>query len=938
MDQQITRLEGCQTGSEIRKVLLTSPIRLDTVWSAGLVKTLEYGSNVDEFVSHLLHILCISARSLSFLELEQLYNFHLRTNPHFKSNANPVDLTQALEICSALVAFSFSPPSESHLFRPEIIGEIIALIHPSLREYLFSERIEDGPAHNFAISMAQANLYMAESCLSYLLQFAEPVAPNQEAFEKYPLLRYAAEFWHVHARQTEEAKLKDLIISLFTSHQCFANWLSVHDPDGSDSQGDDVEITSSNAAEGVNIDIKRGVKGRTIRFRRNDIGESGIELTTGKRKEHRRPRSQARRPPPLYYSALLGFHEVAKTLLARGARLDEADGRHHYPLLAAVESGNEVILSLFLQEKDNVERKFKNGDTGLIRAASQGKENIVRLLLEHGANTKARDKRQLTPLHRAAREGFAEIIMLLVSHIADVDARDSNGRTALYYAINNENSWISRYLINSGANIQDPDRFGRTLLHCATESSYLEGMQLLLDAGAAVDRENASGMTALHIASSVDSPAGAEILLEAGAHINALDHVRRTPLHHAAFAHAQDPREEDTEHSIQNDAASSQIVPLLLSAGADLTAEDDMGYTASRLVQRKTKIPLRVLQNVFEEADQALDVTEVGNERSLLEADAVGDQRGIETVTVTIGDAKKMRQSQEDSEGTETHTVSIPSNLVGYIIGRGGKKINELRKGSGAQISIAEAPYDGTEKRLLTIVGSAEASKKALRLLYNKLEAEKIRKGRHPESLFNHSHLVISDLGDEIDNELLYESFSVFGTVSEARIVRNEKTGLPLGLGFVAFMFHKEANKALSEMNGRMLGSRAIRCDWVGATLLSDHEAATAQAQPDMTALYEGVSRERQIQPLTEEESTLAEILKAIESMLNFQRSRLIDHPLEDPEERDFEYTEIKNIIKDILSSLKNVDARSAELRIWKERLIMKAQKCSEDLANLDQI
>lgn len=82
----------------------------------------------------------------------------------------------------------------------------------------------------------------------------------------------------------------------------------------------------------------------------------------------------------------------------------------------------------------------------------------------------------------------------------------------------------------------------------------------------------------------------------------------------------------------------------------------------------------------------------------------------------------------EDGEEVQTQNISIPADMVGCIIGRGGSKISEIRKSSGARISIAKAPHDDTGERMFTIMGSAAANEKALYLLYENLEAEKGRR------------------------------------------------------------------------------------------------------------------------------------------------------------------------------------------------------------------
>ncbi|KAJ9211976.1 hypothetical protein DTO166G4_6379 [Paecilomyces variotii] len=87
----------------------------------------------------------------------------------------------------------------------------------------------------------------------------------------------------------------------------------------------------------------------------------------------------------------------------------------------------------------------------------------------------------------------------------------------------------------------------------------------------------------------------------------------------------------------------------------------------------------------------------------------------------------------EDGEEVQTQNISIPSDMVGCIIGRGGSKISEIRRSSGARISIAKAPHDESGERMFTIMGSAQANEKALYLLYENLEAEKMRRSQQPQ-------------------------------------------------------------------------------------------------------------------------------------------------------------------------------------------------------------
>lgn len=86
--------------------------------------------------------------------------------------------------------------------------------------------------------------------------------------------------------------------------------------------------------------------------------------------------------------------------------------------------------------------------------------------------------------------------------------------------------------------------------------------------------------------------------------------------------------------------------------------------------------------------------------------------------------------TNEDGEDIQTQNISIPADMVGCIIGRGGSKISEIRKSSGARISIAKAPHDDSGERMFTITGTSGSNEKALYLLYENLEAEKMRRSQ----------------------------------------------------------------------------------------------------------------------------------------------------------------------------------------------------------------
>lgn len=106
------------------------------------------------------------------------------------------------------------------------------------------------------------------------------------------------------------------------------------------------------------------------------------------------------------------------------------------------------------------------------------------------------------------------------------------------------------------------------------------------------------------------------------------------------------------------------------------------------------------------------------------------------------------------------------------------------------------------------------------------------------EDTSSHFHIFVGDLSNEVNDEVLLQAFSAFGSVSEARVMWDMKTGRSRGYGFVAFRDRPEAEKALSSMDGEWLGSRAIRCNWAnqkGQPSMAQQQAMQAMGMTPTT-------------------------------------------------------------------------------------------------------
>ncbi|XP_078531944.1 heterogeneous nuclear ribonucleoprotein K isoform X2 [Lissotriton helveticus] len=68
-----------------------------------------------------------------------------------------------------------------------------------------------------------------------------------------------------------------------------------------------------------------------------------------------------------------------------------------------------------------------------------------------------------------------------------------------------------------------------------------------------------------------------------------------------------------------------------------------------------------------------------------------------------------------------TTQVTIPKDLAGSIIGKGGQRIKQIRHESGASIKIDE-PLEGSEDRIITIIGTQDQIQNAQYLLQNSVK------------------------------------------------------------------------------------------------------------------------------------------------------------------------------------------------------------------------
>eukprot|EP00871_Galdieria_phlegrea_P003362 jgi/Galph1/4026/GphlegSOOS_G2707.1 len=190
----------------------------------------------------------------------------------------------------------------------------------------------------------------------------------------------------------------------------------------------------------------------------------------------------------------------------------------------------------------------------------------------------------------------------------------------------------------------------------------------------------------------------------------------------------------------------------------------------------------------------------------------------------------KSRQEREASEETHIFTNVYAKNLTSQICNE--EKVREIFSPYGEITSLYVPMDENNAPKGFAFVNYAkpECAAKAVEELNGKevdgknlyvgraqkkaeREAELRRKAesKRAEMLRKYQgvNLYVRNIPDDMDEEGLRKEFSVFGTLTSCRVMRDDK-GLSRGFGFVCFNTPEEATKAVTEMNGKMMGKKPL--------------------------------------------------------------------------------------------------------------------------------
>lgn len=201
---------------------------------------------------------------------------------------------------------------------------------------------------------------------------------------------------------------------------------------------------------------------------------------------------------------------------------------------------------------------------------------------------------------------------------------------------------------------------------------------------------------------------------------------------------------------------------------------------------------------------------------------------------------KERMKDREAQEFTNVYIKNLPENFTE-------EQLQQLFSAYGTITSmvLSNAPLKGKKFGFVNYSTAGEA-KKAISELNEKVidghsiyvgraqkrtEREQELRQKHEQikqelaNKYQGVNLYIKNLEDEIDDAKLLEIFSPYGTITSAKVMKNERD-ISRGFGFVCYTTPEEAAKAMAEMNGRHVGTKPLY-----VALAQRKEQRTAQVQ-----------------------------------------------------------------------------------------------------------
>jgi ankyrin repeat protein len=292
----------------------------------------------------------------------------------------------------------------------------------------------------------------------------------------------------------------------------------------------------------------------TIRLCADRDGEQLLQST------HKRRIRQQNRPVEKFIEmATEGNIAEVKRAIEIGIEIDELGAKGHTALMVAAYYGHQSIVKVLLAAGADPnllsdDHGLGSGMTALMLAVgsffASNRQQIAKTLITGGADVNQRGIGGKTAIFYAALagSGYLDCVETLIAAGADLDLHNDRGHTVLTSVAAAENYAMLNLLMQAGASTAGLDSI--QLIQAAStgnldrvKSLLANKVNLDLDRGAALGNAVAAGHTQI-----------VELLIQAGANVNLTDKLGFSPIAIAAYS------------------GYGEIVNLLIAAGADIQA------------------------------------------------------------------------------------------------------------------------------------------------------------------------------------------------------------------------------------------------------------------------------------------------------------------------------------------------------------------------------
>jgi ankyrin repeat protein len=274
-----------------------------------------------------------------------------------------------------------------------------------------------------------------------------------------------------------------------------------------------------------------------IRLCANRDGEHLLSAT-----ENRRIREQNQLVEKFISIATAGNSTEVRRSIEIGVEIDAIGARGHNALMAAAYYGHRSIVKILLEAGADP-NLLSDGEDGLGYGMSalmfvagsffaSNRDSIAKLLIAGGADVDLQGAKGKTAMMYAAiaGSGYRACVKILIAAGADLDLRNDRGHTVLTLVAAAENYSMFNLLLQAGASTEGLESI--QLIQAArsgnvdrVKSLLSTNVNLDLDRGDAIGSAAAAGHTQI-----------VDLLIQAGANLNLSDRSGFTPLASAAYA------------------------------------------------------------------------------------------------------------------------------------------------------------------------------------------------------------------------------------------------------------------------------------------------------------------------------------------------------------------------------------------------------------------